>query len=96
MLTVAVLIRIVIPHESSALPEIHTNAEKVRAPISHNTTRRARRRTRAKSTMYELNMKSKIPSPKGRRLMSRHPPHPLQGRKLVAKFIPRPKVVLAL
>ena len=34
MLTVAVLIRIVIPHESSTLPEIHTNAEKVRPPKS--------------------------------------------------------------
>ena len=34
MLTVAVLIRIVIPHESSTLPEIHTNAEKVRTPKS--------------------------------------------------------------
>ena len=34
MLTVAVLIRIVIQHENSTLPEIHTNAEKVRTPNS--------------------------------------------------------------
>ena len=53
MLTVAVSIRIVIPHESSALPEIHTNAEKVRTPISLTI----QLDVRAKSTMYELSLK---------------------------------------
>ena len=105
MLTVAVLIRIVIPHESSTLPEIHTNAEKVRTPKSLTIQLDVRDdgvvQFIAQSTMYELSMKSKIPPPKIRRLIFREAffPYvgiPLQGRTLVAKFIPRPKIVLAL
>ena len=88
------------PHESSTLPEHADESIKVRTPIAHAMPLDVRDdgvvQFIAQSTMYELNMKSKIPPPKIRRLMSRHPPHPLQGRKLVAKFIPRPKGVLAL
>ena len=105
MLTLAVLIRIVIPHESSTLPEIHTNSEKVRTPKSLTIQLDVRDdgvvQFIAQSTMYELNMKSKIPPPKIRRLIFREAffPHfgiPIQGRQLVAQFIPHSKIVLAL
>ena len=108
MLTVAVLICVFLwedPHASSQLPEHADESIKVRAPIAHTMPLDVRDdgvvQFIAQSTMYELNMKSKIPPPKIRRLIFREAffPHfgiPIQGRQLVAQFIPHSKIVLAL